>query len=184
MSSANPGPEFTMQYPLIVKVGWIKNKWDIQPTTDTFPPDGKTYAAKMLERIRAVPNGGAEKLQENWGQRGIRDGQAKPKFLQDLEHIPIVVRPFEYVRFQCDYPFFITAGRDKNVFPDGDSPDSPFVWPASQQSSMQQGPYFVIGVSQRDIHQQRFFKCQAWLQKDGQTVWIDPDTVGTTDGGG
>jgi hypothetical protein len=181
---APKGREFTKQYPLLVNVGRINNKWNIQPsTTATFPRDGKLYSDKMLERVDAL---GRSSLKGIFHGRGVKGGLTAPKFIKDRRHIPIVVRPGEYVRFQGDHSFFILAGRDQNVLPDPDSPDSPFVWRASQRSvlqSTQKPSYSVIGVAKRNLHQQRFYKCVAWVTVDNEIHLIDPDTVGTTDGG-
>jgi hypothetical protein len=181
MSSASPGPEFTVEHPLLVNVGLIDDQWDIQPsTTDRFPLDRKLYSEKMLERVRKIP-GGRPSLMETFERRRVKGGLKIPKFIEVDGHIPIVLRPWEYVRFQCDHPFFISSGRDQNVFPDAKSPDSPFLWPASQEST--KPPYFVIGVSQRELHHQRFYKCVGWVKVGRERHLIDPDTVGTTDGG-
>ena len=181
MSSARPGPEFTFQHPLLVSVGWIDNKWDIQPsTTDKFL-DGKLYSEKMLERVEEIP-GGRPSLTQTFEGRRVKGGLKMAKFIEVRDHIPIVLRPWEFVRFQCKHPFFILSGRDQNVFPDAKSPDSPFLWLASQEST--EPPYFVIGMAQRELHHQRFYKCVGWVKVEGERHLIDPDTLGTTDGGG
>jgi len=177
-------PEFTAQHPLIVNVGYINNNWDIQPsTTERFPPDEKLYSDKMMERVSAL--GGRASLKAA-AERRVLTGGLVPQSVTDPHHIPIVVRPWEYVRFQSDHPFFILAGREQSVFPDPNSPDSPFVWPASQssQKSTRRPPYFVIGVAQHELHHQRFYKCVAWVVVDGERRCIDPDTLGTSDTGG
>jgi hypothetical protein len=164
-----------------VNVGLIDDKWDIQPsTTDKFL-DGKLYSKKMLDRVDAI-EGGREALAEAFERRSVKGGVKIPEFIKVHDHIPIVLRPWEYVRFQCEHPFFISSIRDRNVFPDAKSPDSPFLFPASQESM--KPPYFVIGVSQREIHHQRFYKCVGWVKVGKERQLIDPDTLGTTDGGG
>ena len=174
------GIEFTDQYPLLVKV--LLN--DIQPSsTDRFPPDGKLYSDKMNDRVSAIP-GGRPTLRNNWHGRALGAAAAAPQFIQDPNHHPIVVRPGEYVRFQCDYPFMVSAGRDKSVWPDAKSPDSPFAWPEGQHSTQQGPPYFVIGVAQQHLHYQRFYKTEAWVDVPGNPAHPDPDTLGTSDTGG
>jgi hypothetical protein len=177
--------EFTKDNPLLVIVGIVQNQWTIQTsTTDTFPPDGKLYSVKMNDRLSAIP-GGRPSLKTNWHGRAIVGAAAAPQFIQDPNHHPIVVRPNEYVRFQCDYPLImVSANRDKSVLPDPNSPDSPFTWPNGQKSTQTAPPYFVIGVAQDNIHQQRFYKTEAYVDVPGQQpAHPDPDTVGSTDGG-
>jgi hypothetical protein len=180
------GVEFTEDNPLLVIVGIVQGNWDIQTSsTDTFPPDGNLYSDKMKDRLSAIP-GGRPTLKTNWHGRAMVGAAAAPEFIQDPNHHPIVVRPGEYVKFQCDYPFMVSANRDKSVSPDPQSPDSPFTWPNGQQSTQQASPYFVIGVAQDNLHHQRFYKSEAWVTVPGQLKpeHPDPDTVGTTDGGG
>jgi hypothetical protein len=183
VSTQTTGVEFTEQYPLLVIVGKVGNDWTIQVSNkDKFPPDGKLYSVKMDERINAIP-GGRSQLKTTWQHHGVVNAPPAPHFIQDSSHHPIVVRPGEYVRFICDYPFVVWAHRDQNVAPNMDSPENPFGWTMSQQST-QQAPYVVIAVAQSNIAGQRFYKCQAWITVNGQIILVDPDTVGTTDGGG
>jgi hypothetical protein len=182
-SAPSTGVEFTEQDPLLVTVGIIEGNWDIQSSsTDKFPRDGKPYSDKMEERVGAIP-GGRLKLKKDWASRRIAGAASPPQFIDDPKHYPIVVRPGEHVRFQCDYPFSVAAHRDQTVSPSSVSPDSPFVWPVGQQSRQPQAPYFVIGVAQGNLSDQRFYKSQAVIIVNGQMIFVDPDTIGTTDGG-
>jgi hypothetical protein len=176
-ATVQTGIQFTEQNPLLVMVGKVKDTWNIQVSSDAkFPPTGKLYSDMMQERLKAVP-GGKDAMKVNWQQRGIKDGPAEPHFIADPDHHPVVMREGEYVRFQCDYPFVVWAHRDPNVMPNFDSPENPFGWTMSQQST-QQAPYVVIGVAQPTLTAQRFYKSIAWIIVDGQTILVDPDVVG------
>jgi hypothetical protein len=175
------GVEFTEQYPLRVIIGIDKNTGSIEVSNkDRFPPDGKLYSVKMQERIDAIP-GGRPQLQKTFQSHGVLNATL-PHFIRDSTHHPIVIRPGEYVRFECDFPFVVWAHRDPNVPPNFDSPENPFGWTISQRST-QQAPYFVIAVAQPSIAAQRFYKTQAWISVGGQTILVDPDCIGTTGGG-
>jgi hypothetical protein len=92
---------------------------------------------------------------------------------------PTVVRQGEYVRYQCKYPFYLTAHRDYHVTPDRRSPDSPFGWSKFEESKPDGSYHVVIAKAAADLHYQRFYKSMAWIFIPGELpVRADPDLIG------
>jgi len=179
-TTPSTGIEFSEHDPLLVDVGFIDGKWDIQPSSTQRFRDGRLYSQKMQDRLDVI---GRSDLAKDWASRRNLGARPEPEFIADPTHNPIVVRPGEHVCFQCGYSFMISAARDGSVSPKGNSPDSPFNWQGSQQSTQTQAPYSVIGVAKGDLRDQRFYKTTASFIANGQLVVIDPDVVGSTDGG-
>jgi len=173
------GVEFTLENPLLVIVGIINGRWDIQVSTkDRFPLDGKIYADKVVERLQAISPEFVG-FTANWRLRSIKDGPGGPPFVvaPDLHH-PVALRYQEYARYQCDYPFTLTAHRDFHVAPDPRSPDSPFGWSVVQESTYDGSHHVVMARAQAALTYQRFYKAMGWINvPGGPPVLVDPDIV-------
>jgi hypothetical protein len=180
-STPSTGIEFSEDDPLLVDVGFIDGKWDIAPSSTKEFRDGKLYSKKMQERLDFI---GRDNLSGEWGGRRKLGARAQPEFVADPTHNPIVVRPGEHVCFQCEYSFTIGADRDGNVSPKGsNSPDNPFEWQGGPQSTQTKAPFSVIGVAKGNLYEQRFYKTEASFVANGESINIDPDCIGSTDGG-
>jgi hypothetical protein len=129
----------------------------------------------MDDRLKAL-SGGTTALKTNWQHRGVKDGPAAPDFMLD-PHGPIVTREGEYVQFQCEYPFIMWAHRANSVTPNFDSPENPFGWTMSQKST-DHAPYVVNAVTAAGLTAQRFYKTVAWINVNGETIFVDPDMIG------
>jgi hypothetical protein len=185
MSKKIPKPrEYTADNPLVIQIILRPSGvWTIQPhpnhhakmkgrlnDPDTPPPPGKVLKDRILDE---------------WKARNPK--KPKPDFLADAEHIPIIIRQGEFVRFECvpQRDFEIFAEKNQLVDPDPNAPLDPFGWNGLHQSVVLGGSITAAvllppvdasgnptGPCPKD---QGFYKFRAEVDPAGAAIPVDPD---------
>jgi len=178
--------EYTADDPLVIQI--VEHRpgdWTIQPhpkyhakmhgrlnDPDTPPPPGKVLKDRILDE---------------W--KGRNPKQPLPDFINPAhpEHIPIIIRQGEFVRFECDPPndFEIFAEKNQLVDPDANAPLDPFGWNGLHQSVVKGGSIMAsvllppvdgsgnpTGPCPKD---QGFYEFPAVVDPNGAAIAVDPD---------
>lgn len=178
--------EFPVDKPLEIEIVLRTAGWTIQPRTG--------FIGKMRNRLKeGDPLGSTTKaledrIQTEWTNRKNPTAGPKPPFLSDDEHIPIIIREGEFVKFTCDQalPFEIWASRNLNVAADPGAPVDPFGWNGAHQSVIANGSVIAAvtippldqngNPTQHGPRDQGFYKFHAIVDPNGTTPHlVDPD---------
>jgi hypothetical protein len=175
--------EYTADKPLVIQI--IERSpgvWTIEPEPGQHGPMRKRLKDPDPDRPGMELQ---DRILKEWKER--KGKKPQPPFLDpaEPEHVPIIIREGEFVRFKCEKPlaFEIFAEKHELVDPDPNAPPDPFGW-NGRRSVDAKGSISASVVlpavdeygnpTQACPRTQGFYKFRALVDPDGARIDVDP----------